>query len=404
MAQAQRDWFEKDYYKTLGVSKTASDKEIQRAYRKLAKAHHPDANPGHDDRFKEISAAYDVLSDADKRIGYDEAQRLGPASFNGGPTNGGPFTGGSASPGGAGFGSATNFSFGGDDLGDLFGSLFGRQRPGGGTSRAGGRRGNDVEAELHLSFIEALEGVTTTVNVTTDATCATCHGAGAAPGTSPVVCARCSGRGVLADNQGPFSLSRPCPDCGGRGMRVESPCPTCRGTGTERRARQVKVRIPAGVDEGQRIRIKGRGGPGHSDGPPGDLFVTARVADHSLFRRKGRDLLLTLPVTFAEAALGAEVAVPVLDASAGRSNDPGSGSRSIVLRIPAGTRAGRTFRVKGRGVAAKKGVGDLLVSVEVTVPTTLSDAERHAIEALAAASTETPRAHLDRLVGTPGGL
>ncbi|MGH9190095.1 MAG: molecular chaperone DnaJ [Acidimicrobiales bacterium] len=369
MAQVQREWLDKDYYKALGVPQGATEAEIRRAYRKLAKENHPDTNPGHDDRFKEISAAYEVLSDAGKRKDYDEMRRLGPMAGAGAGFDG-PGT-----PGGGGA-----FSFDVDDLGDLFGGLFGRRRPTGRTESRGAR-GDDIEAELHLSFLDAVNGLTTTVNVTTEGPCGTCHGSGAAPGTSPVVCPRCGGTGVLADNQGLFSLSRACPECAGRGMKVESPCPTCRGTGVEARPRQIKVRIPAGVDDGQRIRLKGRGTSGRGGGPPGDLFVTVRLAPHKLFRRKGRDLLLTVPVTFAEAALGAEVSVPTL-------------TEPVVLRIPPGTRSGRTFRIKGRGVATSKGVGDMLVTVEVAVPTHLSAAEREAVEALAAATAESPRAHL----------
>ncbi len=381
----QREWFEKDYYKALGVPQSATEAEIRRAYRKLAKQFHPDTNPGSDERFKEVSAAYDVLSDPEKRSSYDEVRRLGPMAggFPGA-------TGGRGAPGGPGGG----FSFSTDnlgDLGDMLGGLFGRGRAGGspfggatargGAGAAGARRGDDYEAELHLGFLDAVNGVTTTVNLTSEATCSTCHGTGAAPGTSPVVCPRCAGRGVLDDNQGLFSFSRACPECAGRGMKVETPCPTCRGTGSEVRPRQVKVRIPAGVDEGQRIRLKGKGGSGGINGTPGDLFVTVRVTGHPLFGRKGRDLTLTVPVTFAEAVLGADVTVPTLEGT-------------VVVRIPAGTRSGRTFRVKGRGVVGSNGVGDLLVTVEVAVPTHLSAAERDAVEALALASKESPRSHL----------
>ncbi len=373
----QREWFDKDYYKVLGVPQSATENEIRRAYRKLAKQNHPDANPGKEERFKEISAAYDVLSDPGKRKEYDEIRRLGPMAGAG-------FPGGAGGPGGPG---GAPFNFRGDNLGDLFGDILGRFGAGGGaagrarTTTQAGQRGEDLEAELHLSFTDALNGVTTTVNVSSEATCSTCHGSGAAPGTSPVVCSRCGGRGVVSDNQGLFSFSRACPQCGGRGMVVESPCPTCLGSGTEVRPRQVKVRIPAGVDDGQRIRVKGRGGAGRGGGPAGDLWVTVRVAPHKVFGRKGRNLTLTVPITFAEAALGAEVTVPTLDGS-------------VVLRVPPGTRSGRTFRVKGRGVAEEKGAGDLLVTVEVAVPTKLSPAEREAIEALASASTESPRTHL----------
>jgi len=391
----QREWFEKDYYKVLGVPQAATDTEIRRAYRKLAKKNHPDANPGKqapgaqtgtEERFKEISAAYDVLSDPTKRKEYDEFRRLGPVAAAGGfPGAGGP--GGPGQPG------TGSFNFRAENLGDLFGDLLGRFGGAGGAPGAPGargrtatstaRRGEDVEAELHLSFVDALNGVTTTVNVTSEAPCSTCHGSGAAPGTTPVVCSRCGGRGVTAENQGLFSFSRACPQCGGRGMTVESPCPTCGGSGAEVRPRQVKVRIPPGVDDGQRIRVKSRGAPGGSGAPPGDLWVTVRVAPHTLFGRKGRNLTLTVPVTFAEAALGAPITVPTLDGT-------------VVLRVPPGTRSGRTFRVKGRGVVDdSKGAGDLLVTVEVAVPTNLSSAEREAIEALASASTVSPRAHFE---------
>jgi molecular chaperone DnaJ len=380
-AQPQREWFEKDYYKVLGVPETATDKDIRRAYRKLAKEHHPDSNPGHEDTFKEISAAYDVLSDDEKRTAYDEVRRLGPlAGGFGGGAPGGGF--GAGAPGGG-------FTFTTEDLGDLggIGDLFGNLFGGGAGGRrrgqqVGPRRGDDLETELHLSFLDAVNGVTTTVNLTSEMACHTCHGSGAAPGTTPVVCPQCGGRGAVEDNQGPFSFSRACPRCNGRGTIVESPCPTCKGSGVERRARQVKVRIPAGVDDGQRIRLKGRGGAGRNGGPPGDLYVVVHVAQHQLFKRKGKDLLLTVPVTFPEAALGAEIKVPTLDAGA------------VTLKIPAGTKSGRTFRVKGRGVPVSKGAGDLLVTTEVAVPAKLSAEQREAVETLAENTKESPRAHL----------
>jgi molecular chaperone DnaJ len=294
--------------------------------------------------------------------------------------------GGGGAPGGAGGapGGARTFTFSGDDLGGVFGDLFGRFRQGGGrgAQATGPQRGEDLEAELHLSFDDAINGVTTSVNVTSEATCHTCHGSGAAPGTSPVICPQCAGRGVIEDNQGFFSFSRPCPRCAGRGMVVETPCPTCQGSGVELRPRQVKVRIAAGVANNQRVRLKGRGAPGRNGGPPGDLFVRVRVAPHPLFGRRGNDLTIKVPVTFAEAALGAEIKVPTLDAA------------PVKLKLPPGTRSGRTFRVAKRGVTTSKGTGDLLVTVEVAVPSKLSDDEREAVEALAAASTESPRAHL----------
>ena len=366
----QREWFEKDYYRVLGVPETASAKDIKSAFRKLSRQYHPDANPGDDaaeERFKEVSAAYDVVGDADRRKEYDEVRRLGPAA--------------SGFPGGAGAAGGFQFQDIGD-LGDLLGGLFGRQ--GQGRARGTGpHRGQDLETELHLSFEDAAQGITTVVHLTSDAPCHTCHGSGARPGTSPSACANCGGRGVVSDNQGPFSFSSPCPVCGGRGVTVDDPCPTCRGSGIERRPREVKVRIPAGVSDGQRIRLMGRGGPGRNGGPAGDLYVVVRVAPHPLFGRSGRDLTLVAPVTFAEAALGADITVPTLS------------SGPVTLRVPAGTRSGRTFRVKGKGVGGQKGAGDLLVTVEVAVPSKLSSAERKAVEELRAASDgSSPRAHL----------
>jgi molecular chaperone DnaJ len=364
----QREWFEKDYYKVLGVPDTAADKDLTRAYRKLAKQYHPDAGGGNEERFKEISAAYDVLGDPAKRKEYDEVRRLGPVGAGG-------FRPFSDSPG-AGF---TSFRV--EDLGDLFGGLFGRSRSRGGPGSAPGtgpRRGEDLEAVLHLSFLDAVHGATTSVNVTSDAACSSCHGTGAAPGTSPVICPLCGGRGVRDENQGFFSFSQPCAGCGGTGMKVETPCPTCQGTGLEHRPRQVKVRIPAGVEDGQRIRVKGRGSAGQNGGPAGDLYVVVSVAPHELFGRKGKDLTLVVPITFAEAALGATVKVPTLDSP-------------VTLRIPAGTRSGKTFRVRGHGVP---GEGDLLVTVEVAVPDQLDDGQRQAVEQLATAFPDSPRDHL----------
>jgi molecular chaperone DnaJ len=362
----QREWFDKDYYKILGVTDTAPDKDITSAYRKLAKRYHPDANPGSEDKFKEISAAYDVLNDPARRKEYDEVRRLGPLSN--------AFGGGGAAPGGF----SANFST--DDLTDLLGGIFGRSagRSRAGSSPAGPRRGEDLEAQLHLSFLDAVNGVTATVNVTSDVACSTCGGTGAAPGTSPVICSTCGGRGVINDNQGLFSFSQPCRDCSGTGMRVEIPCRTCFGRGVERRGRQVKVRIPPGVEDGQRIRVKGRGGAG------GDLYVTVHTSKHPLFGRQGKNLTLSVPISFPEAALGATITVPTLD-------------KPISLRILPGTRSGRIFRVKEHGVPARSGAGDLLVTVEVAVPQKLTEAEREAIEALASANDSnggSPRSHL----------
>src|SRR5918994_1083471 len=298
-----REWFEKDYYAVLGVPETASQKDITKAYRKLARETHPDTNPGSEERFKEVSAAYDVVGDAEKRKEYDEVRTLGPM--------GGMFGG----PGGPGDPGAGGFRVGDiGDLGDVLGGLFGRRRNRAGAGPGTGpHRGQDLEAELHLAFEDAVHGLTTTIHLTSEAACSTCHGTGAKPGTTPQTCPRCGGRGVLEDNQAFFSFSSPCPQCAGRGFTIDEPCPVCRGTGVEHRPREVKVRIPAGVDDGQRIRLRGRGGPGRNGRPPGDLFVTVRVSPHELFLRKPNDLTLTVPITFPEAALGADVAVPTLD-------------------------------------------------------------------------------------------
>jgi molecular chaperone DnaJ len=379
----QREWFEKDYYKVLGVSETATPKEITRAYRQLARELHPDANPGDaaaEERFKEVSAAYDVVGDEAKRKEYDEVRKLGPMGGMGFGPGGGA---GGFNPGGG----AGGFGFQGADLGDLLGGLFGGggggRRGRGGASRGNGpQRGADLEAELHLPFREAVAGVTTALHLTSDMPCSTCHGSGAKPGTGPVTCQNCHGRGVLDDNQGMFSFSTPCPACGGAGTVITDPCPSCRGSGIERRPREVKVRIPAGVADGQRIRLKGRGGAGRNGGPAGDLFVIVHVDHDELFGRDGLNLTLTVPVTFAEVALGTRLTVPTLDGG------------QVTLKIPAGTPSGKVFRVKGRGVETKKGHGDLLVTVQVAVPSHLSDEQKAAVEALAETLPDAPREHL----------
>jgi len=353
---AQREWFEKDFYKVLGVVPSATDKEITRAYRKLAKEHHPDANPGSEERFKEISAAYDVLGDAEKRKEYDEVRRMGPVG------------GGFGAPGGGTFRMEDM-----GDLSDLFGGLFGG---GGRTTRTRGpQRGADMEAQLHLSFQDAVHGVTTSVNVPQEVRCSNCRGSGAAPGTSTHTCPRCGGSGSLNDNQGLFSLSTVCPDCVGRGTLFDTPCPVCHGTGTEQKVRSIKVRIPAGVENGQRIRVKGRGAPGQGMAPAGDLYVVVQVGKHAVFGRSGRNLTITVPVTYPEAVLGTTITVPTLDGK-------------VTLKVPSGTQSGKVLRVRGRGVPGGSGrngnkPGDLMVKVEVVVPTELSDEQRAAVESLA---------------------
>lgn len=380
----QREWFDTDFYEVLGVPATASDKEITRAYRKLAKEHHPDANAGNTDaeeRFKQISAAYDVLGDADKRKEYNQVREMVAS----GAMRGG-FPGGGAGPGFEGF---QSFQFDdGAGFSDLLGGLFGR---GGRSARGRGRaaatspqRGADLETELHLDFLDAVHGVTTTVSFTADAVCSVCHGSGAKPGTTPDVCPECSGTGEILVDQGPFSFSQVCPRCGGRGSIIKDPCPNCGGRGVERRPREVKVRIPPGVDDGQRIRVKGRGAAGAHGGPPGDLYVVVHVRPHPVFGRSGKkNLTIRVPITFVEAALGTQVRVPTL-------------GEPVTVKVPAGTESGKTVKVRGRGIPASNGgPGDLLVTFDVAVPKRLDDAERKAVEALGDALTENPREHLE---------
>jgi len=366
-----RDFVEKDYYAALGVPKSASQAEIKKAYRKLAAELHPDRNPAGEERFKEVSEAYDVLSDEAKRREYDEARTLfGSGAHRGGP---GGFPGGFdvndlfGQAGGG--GSAGGF-------GDLFGNLFG-----GGTRRGAPRRGADLETSATLSFGDALHGATVPLRLTSTGACQTCRGSGAAPGTSPKTCSVCHGQGVVSRNQGSFSFAEPCKGCRGTGQVVDTPCPTCRGTGEQQHERTIQVRIPAGVADGQRIRLKGKGSPGERGGPAGDLFVRVAVTPHPLFGRKAEHLTLSVPVTFAEAVLGTQVQVPTPDGP-------------VTLKVPSGTRSGRTFRVKGKGFPTKHGRGDLLVTVEVAVPQLLDEEARKALEAYAAVATEDVRAHL----------
>ena len=380
---AQREWFDKDYYAVLGVPSSASEKELSRAYKKLAKEHHPDANAGNpksEERFKEVNAAYDVLGDTDKRKEYDEVRRMVASGVGpGGP--GGGFGPSYGNGGGQGMPFDVDFGEGGPGgFSDLLGNLLGNRGGRGRRTPQGPQRGQDLETELHLSFDDAVRGVTSTVRFRADATCSTCSGSGAAPGTRPETCPECRGSGSIAVDQGPFSFSQVCPTCGGRGQVIPKPCPTCKGRGVEMRAREVKVRVPTGVTNGQRIRVKGRGGAGANGGPPGDLFVVVSVQTHPLFGRSGNDLTIRLPVTFAEATLGADVKVPTLDGQ-------------VTMRIPPGTPNGKVMRVRGQEVAGEK-TENLLVTIEVIVPTDLDDRQREAVEALREVSDEDPRAAL----------
>jgi molecular chaperone DnaJ len=378
----RREWFEKDYYQVLGVAKNASQAEIKKAYRKLAQKYHPDANPNDkaaEDRFKEISAAYDVVGDEDKRKRYDEVREMASSGFGGGGFPGGGFPGGGFPGGGFPGGQRVRVEDLGD-LGDLFGGLFG----GGGRrsrGRAQARRGADLETEVRVSFEDAMAGTTVPVRIDGPAPCPRCGGSGAEPGTSPTTCPQCGGDGQVQVNQGFFAVSQPCPTCHGTGRIVPTPCTQCHGSGSVRRTRSFQVKIPAGVKDGARIRLSGRGEPGGPGAGPGDLFVVVRVATHRLFARKGNDLTVAVPVTFAEAALGANVSVPTLDGP-------------VTLKVPGGTQSGQTFRIRGKGAPRKGGHGDLLVTVNVDVPKRLSREEKQLLKQLQDAEKESPRRRL----------
>jgi len=379
-----RDYIEKDYYATLGVAKDADAAAIKKAYRKLARDLHPDKNPGNTEaerRFKEVSEAHSTLSDPGRRKEYDEARSLfGAGAFRRGPSAGGgggmPFdVNDLLNNAGARAGNAGG-------LGDLFGNIFN----GGGTrGRTAPRRGNDLETEATLDFTQSVTGVTVPLRLSAPGPCDNCHSSGARPGSQPRMCPRCLGTGMVNHNQGAFSFSEPCRECRGAGTIVDDPCPECRGTGQTTKTRTINVRVPPGVEDGQRIRLAGNGVPGERGGPSGDLFVVIHVRPHPLFARKGDNLTLTVPVTFPEAVLGTTVTVPTL-------------AGPVTVKVPAGTASGRTLRVRGKGVHRKDGsAGDLMVTVEVAVPAKVSKEAREALKAYEAASPGDPRAHLRQM-------
>ncbi len=374
-----------DYYKTLGVDKKATPEDIKKAYRVLARKYHPDRNPDDkraEERFKEISQAHDVLGDPEKRKQYDSGT--------------GPFAGGAS--GGPGFGGFGNFDFDASSMGDILSNLFGGGGGGSNPARTGRRarsrpqRGRDLETKVRISFDQSISGAQIPLSVPTTSGCSTCHGTGAKPGTTPKVCPRCEGRGIESEGQGMFSITQPCSLCGGSGTVIEDPCPTCGGSGAVRTVKRFRVNIPAGVKEGSRIRVPGKGEPGSHDGPPGDLYVVTHVTPSSAFKRKGDNLEVEVPLTIPEALLGAEVRVPTLD-----------GSKT--LRVKPGTRHGALQRLRGEGPPKLAGHrsgsppatparGDLHYRFTIDVPEQLTDEQRAAVDELSKVMDGDPRAAL----------
>ncbi len=375
-----------DYYKTLGVGKKATPEEIKKAYRKLARKYHPDTNPDDKNaeaRFKEISQAHDVLGDPEKRKQYDSGS--GAFASGGGP--------------GGGFGGFGNFDFDASSMGDILSNLFGGSGgPGGarggpgarpGSRRARVERGNDLEAQVSISFDQAISGAQIPLSVPMRTTCGTCHGTGAKPGTTPVVCPRCEGRGVESRGEGMFSISQPCSRCGGSGTIIEDPCPTCHGSGAVRTVKRMRVNIPPGVRDGGRIRLAGKGEQGPGGGPPGDLYLVVHVAPSPVFTRKGNNLEVEVPLTIPEALRGAEVQVPTLN-----------GAKT--LRVAPGTKHGTVQRLRGEGPPISgshppgkpPAKGDIHYRFLIDVPKELNDEQAEAVEALAKTLDGDPRAGL----------
>jgi molecular chaperone DnaJ len=353
-----------DFYETLGVKKGASEDEIKKAYRKLARRYHPDANPGDEkaeERFKEIQEAHSVLSDPEKRKQYDAGGMFGGGGFRFDP-------------------SAFRTGFG--SVGDIFSDLFGRG--GGGAGAGPGRqRGRDLETDVRLSFRQAINGTEISVNVPVDGECPTCHGSGAKPGTTPKTCPNCQGSGVETQGQGMFSITQPCHVCGGRGTIIDEPCPTCGGSGTTRQTKRYRVKIPPGVREGSRIRLGGKGEPGLGGGPPGDLYVVTHVAPSPIFKRKGDNVEVDVPLTIAEAVTGATIEVPTL-----------AGTKRI--RVPAGTSDGSVQRLRDEGPEklSGRGRGDIHYRFRIEVPKSLTEEQKEAVEHLSKVMNGNPRADL----------
>ncbi len=385
-----REWIGKDFYRELGVSSDATPDEIKKAYRKLAKENHPDANAGNaeaEKKFKAVSEAYGVLSDTSKRKEYDEARRL----FGSGGPGGFGFPG--AGSGNGGFdvgdifgqaGGQQQAGFGG--LGDILGGLFGRRGAAGATANRP-QRGADVETDVRIDFTEAVKGATLPLRLSSPATCSTCGGNGAKPGTSPRTCSTCQGSGLVSRSQGAFAFSEPCRDCRGRGTIIDDPCPECAGEGVSTRTRTLTVRIPPGVADDQRIRLAGQGEPGRGGAQPGDLYVRVHVAPHAVFGRQNLDLTITVPVSFAELALGGTITVPTLEGK-------------VSLKVPQGTASGRVLRARGKGIAKRDGAqGDLLITLQAEIPAELDDKAREALESYAETMADhDPRPEITELL------
>jgi molecular chaperone DnaJ len=368
----------KDFYAVLGIPSTATQDEIKKAFRKLAKKNHPDANandPKAAEKFKEISEANNVLGDVEKRKQYDEMRRLGAFGGFGGPSASprGGYSQRTSSPGGNPNVNFQDFDIGGlGGLGDLFGSIFGNQ--GRAQSRPSGpQRGQNIETSLEIPFRTAARGGKVPVDLEVNEECSTCHGTGGAPGATLKVCPECSGRGVVSFGQGGFAVNRPCPMCLGRGQVPSQPCPTCNGAGELRVRKKVLITVPPGVDTGGKIRLKGQGGKGSGNGPAGDLLITFTVQPDKFYRREGLDVIATIPVNIAQATLGSKVSVTTLD------------GKKVLIKIPAGIPSGKRFRVRGQGIHKGNQTGDLIVEVKIEAPEKLSEEQERMMKEFAAA-------------------
>jgi molecular chaperone DnaJ len=367
----------KDFYEVLGVPEKASAADIKKAYRKLAKQYHPDANPGNpqaSERFKEIGEAYSVLSNADKRKQYDQMKRLGAFGFGRGPssTTSRPGTGGFQSEPGFGF---EDLQGGFGNISDLFSSLFDLGKKGGHGPRKGGpQQGQHVEYVVEIPFLTAAQGGKVSVEVAITEECATCGGTGAKPGTSLSTCKECGGSGNVAFGQGGFAVKRPCPACFGRGKIPDTPCPSCDGRGTVRQLRKIQINVPTGVETGAKVRLSGQGERGRDGGTPGDLIITFKVQPHRFFRRDGMDIHVTIPINIVQATLGSKIRVNTIH------------GKKVVLKIPSGTQSGTRFRIRGQGIEKSDRVGDQYVEVKVEVPDKLSTEELKAMQEFAQAS------------------